>query len=137
MKYIFLNIFVSIQLEVRDQLPPTFNCKVSTNCVAFYLFLAVSHFTFMREMQNLSRSIHGLRITLNKVYNCVCPIVEKQQDNDEDRGLPALPVDSFDGMAKWENFLKDHDNSLNVVSIILQWRAINLHTFSMFCSAAI
>ena len=80
------------------------------------IFAAVSHFTFMREMQEMRRNMNELKISTNKIYNSVCPIGEKTSENDCDRGMPGIPVDSFEDMSKWENFLKDHDNALHVVS---------------------
>lgn len=72
----------------------------------------------MREMKELTKGMNSMKLTLNKVYNCVCPVVEKVTDNSDDRGMPALPVNSFSDMVIWETFLKDHDNTLNVVSIV-------------------
>jgi hypothetical protein len=78
---------------------------------------AVSHYYFMKEMKEVRSMLNGMKISVNKVYNCVCPITETSSQNEDERGMPALPVDSFESMLLWESFLKDHDNSLHVVSI--------------------
>jgi len=85
----------------------------------FYFAPDLTYFTFMREIKDLNKSLNAMKLTLNKVYNCVCPVVEKITDNNDDRGMPALPVNSFKDMEIWETFLKDHDNTLNVVSIVI------------------
>lgn len=89
------------------------------NCFFLLCLAAVSNFLFKREMDEIKRSLNSIKITNNKIFNYVCPIVETVQSNDDGRGMPALPVDSFDNLVLWENFLKDHDNSIHVVRSIL------------------
>lgn len=76
----------------------------------------VSHFTFMREMRELKRCLSGMNITVNKTYNCVCPVLECINENEEGRGMPPLPIASFTAMDQWEAFLADQDNMIHVVS---------------------
>lgn len=74
-------------------------------------------------MQELHTKCDKLTITINKIYNAVCPVLETAQDSG--RGLPRLPVSSFEELRVWERFLKDHDNSLHVVSVTFQLFPLN------------
>lgn len=82
-----------------------------------FLLSGVSNRIFSREMQELRTRCDKLAIMVNKIYNCVCPVLETANENDG-RGMPKLPNSSFSEIVVWEEFLKDHDNALHVVSIL-------------------
>ncbi|XP_034240386.1 uncharacterized protein LOC117644850 [Thrips palmi] len=85
--------------------------------IELVILLGVSNRFFLREMQEVKSRCDKLAIIINKIYNCVCPVLETSQENDG-RGMPKLPNSSFEELRKWEEFLQDHDNKLHVIRLL-------------------